>query len=247
MVTVLKLGGSVITDKQTPETIDEPALSAAADSIATAIATGRSLVLVHGGGSFGHVHAAAADISTTSGSRDVDGAFAVHEAMTRLNREVLEALHERSVPALPVHPLSFARRSAGGTLTLSTAGIEGLLEEGFLPVVHGDVIAHEGEGVTVLSGDEIVTSIADDLGADRVGICSTVPGVLDDSGAVIESIDSFEAVAPYVGASETTDVSGGMAGKVSELVDLGAPAFVFGPDDLGSFLDGDAPGTRIDG
>jgi len=48
---VLKLGGSLITEKDRPETLDEPALDAACDAIAAALADGAvdRLVIVHGG------------------------------------------------------------------------------------------------------------------------------------------------------------------------------------------------------
>jgi isopentenyl phosphate kinase len=241
---VLKLGGSVITEKDTPETVDSATLSAAATAIGEGAA---NLVLVHGGGSFGHHHAAEHGVSTTDGTTDAAAARTIHRAMGRLNDAVLDALHEAGVPALPVHPLSAASRDADGELTLPTDQIRRLREEGFVPVLHGDVIAHAGQGVTVLSGDEIVVALAAALDAPRVGLCSTVPGVFDDDGAVIDRIDSYEAVGPALGDSDATDVSGGMAGKVRALLDMDVPAQVFAPDGLADFLAGSAPGTTIDG
>jgi isopentenyl phosphate kinase len=122
-----------------------------------------------------------------------------------------------------------------------------MLGEGFVPVLHGDVVAHAGAGVTILSGDEVVTSVAEAIDAARVGFCSTVPGVLDDEDAVVPEIRAYDEVADYLGGSEATDVTGGMAGKVRALLDLGAPASIFGPDALREFLAGEDPGTRIDG
>ena len=248
MTTVLKLGGSVITQKDRAETLDGPALGAAADAIAAALAgdaVGR-LVVVHGGGSFGHHHADAHGVSTTDGTTDHVAVTDVHRAMTTLNRFVRARLHDRDVPAVPVHPLSAASRDAGGELTLPTDQVETLLDEGFVPVLHGDGVAHAGEGVTVLSGDEVVTSLAASLDADRVGLCSTVPGVLDGDDTVIPTVESFDAVADVLGASDATDVSGGMAGKVQELLALEPPASIFGPEALGAFLDGERVGTLID-
>ncbi|MFC5134145.1 MULTISPECIES: isopentenyl phosphate kinase [Haloferacaceae] len=247
---VLKLGGSVITEKDRPETVDEPALAAAGDAVADALDRGaiERLVLVHGGGSFGHHHANEHGISTSEGTRDAGAVMDVHGAMKRLNRAVLSALHDRDVPAVPVHPLSLAARSAGvdDDLDLPLSSTATLLGEGFVPVLHGDGVATAGEGVTVVSGDELVVELAAGLGADRVGVCSTVPGVLDDDGSVIPSIDDFDAVADALGASDVTDVSGGMAAKVGELLALDAPASVFGPDGLEAFLRGETPGTRIE-
>ncbi|RAW46868.1 acetylglutamate kinase [Halorubrum sp. 48-1-W] len=247
---VLKLGGSVITEKDRPETVDEPALAAAADAIADALDSGAvgRLVVVHGGGSFGHHHASEHGVSTTTGTRDPGAVSDVHGAMATLNRAVLAALHDRDVPAVPVHPLSLAARPGGtdGDLDLPLSSTATLLGEGFVPVLHGDGVATAGEGVTVVSGDELVVELAVGLGADRVGVCSTVPGVLDDDGSVIPTIDDFESVADALGASDTTDVSGGMTAKVRALLALDAPASVFGPDGLEAFLRGGTPGTRID-
>jgi len=258
-LTILKLGGSVITDKDSPETVDDDALDSVVAAIADSeVATGDAgstagddgsagLIVVHGGGSFGHVHAAEHGVSTTDGTHDPAAVTAIHGAMKRLNGVVVDRLQAAGVPAVPVHPLSTAARDADAELSLPTAAVAGLRAEGFVPVLHGDVIAHAGKGVTVLSGDEIVTGLAERLGASRVGLCSTVPGVLDSDGDVIETIREFESVAAALGDSDSTDVSGGMAGKVRELLALGAPAHIFGPDAVAGFLADDDVGTLIDG
>ena len=241
---VLKLGGSVVTVKDRPETVDEDALAAAAAAVAD---TDASVVVVHGGGSFGHHHADEYGVSTTAGTRDPVGALAIHEAMVDLNSAVVDALQDAGVAALPVQPLSGASRDEDGELSLASGPVAALLDEGFTPVVHGDVIAHAREGVTVLSGDEIVVELAPAVDADRVGLCSTVPGVLDESGDVVDRIDAFADVAAAVGESEATDVTGGMAGKVQSLLALPIPAQIFGPTALTDFLGGQAPGTTIAG
>lgn len=247
MVTVLKLGGSVVTDKAEPETVDEGALGRAAEAIGGASDDGTDLIVVHGGGSFGHHHADAHGVSVTDGSTDVAAVTDIHGAMRRLNDAVVAALRDADVGAVPVHPFSLAHRGAAGDLSLPVDGLRTLLGEGFTPVLHGDVVAHTGEGVTILSGDEIVVSVADSLAADRVGLCSTVPGVLDENGAVIEEITAMADVEAAVGGSDATDVTGGMAGKVRALLALSMPARIFDLDGLPAFLAGEAPGTEIRG
>jgi len=240
---VLKLGGSVITHKEEPETVDRETLGALAEAVAEH--GPGDLAVVHGAGSFGHHHADAHGVTTTEGTADAVAVREIHGAMKRLNGAVLDALAARGVPAVPVHPLSVARRDEAGALTHPLAAVETLLGEGFVPVLHGDVIAHAGRGATILSGDEVVVELARGLGADRVGLCSAVPGVLDDDGAVIDRIESFEAVAEHLGGSAATDVTGGMAGKVRRLLALDAPAHVFAADRTAAFLGGAEPGTRI--
>jgi isopentenyl phosphate kinase len=244
MTTVLKLGGSVVTEKAAPETVDRAALDAAADALAAADGAG-TLVVVHGGGSFGHHHADRHGVTPERGTTDPVAVGDIHGAMVRLNEAVVGALRDRGVSALPVHPLSVGARDSAGDLSLPAAGVATMLGEGFVPVLHGDGVAHEGAGVTVLSGDEVVTSLASSLAADRVGVCSGVPGVLDDDGDVIPRVSDYEAVSSLLGGSDATDVTGGMAGKVRALLDLDAPASVFGPEQLDAFLAGERPGTTV--
>jgi isopentenyl phosphate kinase len=245
VTTVLKLGGSAITDKETPETIDEAALDETVSAIAEASVDG--LVVVHGGGSFGHPNAEKHGVSSSAGTRDARGVFEIHDAMRRLNDAVVGRLQDAGVPALPVHPLSGGARDADAALSLPLDATETMLSERFVPVLHGDVVAHAGEGATVVSGDELVTHLARGLGAERVGLCSTVPGVYDENGDVIAEITDFEDVADALGGSDATDVTGGMAAKVRALLELGAPAHVFGPDALSDFLAGGDAGTVIRG
>ena len=244
MTTVLKLGGSVVTRKESPETLDEAAIEEAAAAVAEAR---DGVVLVHGGGSFGHHYADRHDVSTTDGTRDAAAVRDVHGAMTRLNDAVVDALDRSGVSALPVHPLSLAHRTAAGDLRMAVDGVASMLAEGFTPVLHGDVVVQADAGATIVSGDELIVRLAEGLDAARVGLCSTVPGVLDTDGDVIGRIDSFTEVADALGTSDTTDVTGGMAAKVEALLGLSAPATVFGPDDLSAFLGGETPGTVVDG
>lgn len=244
MTTVLKLGGSVITDKEREGELDEVGLAGAADAVAGA---SDELVLVHGGGGFAHPRAEAHGVTDTDGTRDAAAVTDIHDAMTDLSDAVVGALQDRGVAALPVDTLAVASRDAAGTLSLPAGPVERMLGEGFLPAVHADPVVQEGAGATILSGDEIVTSLARSLGADRVGLCSEVPGVLDADGSVIDRVDSWADVADVLGGSAGTDVTGGMAGKVRTLLDLSVTAHVFGPDGLESFLDGGCPGTEIRG
>jgi isopentenyl phosphate kinase len=77
------------------------------------------------------------------------------------------------------------------------------------------------QGVCILSGDQIVSFLARKLNPERVLLATDVDGVLDNKGKVIEVINS-KNVESYLGDIATTedDVTGGMKGKVEELVEL---------------------------
>jgi isopentenyl phosphate kinase len=193
VTTVLKLGGSVITDKATPETVDDDALDRAVGAIADADVS--RLLLVHGAGSFGHHYAETHGVTPTDGSHDAVGVWEIHDSMRRLNDEVVGRLQSAGVPALPVHPLSAGARDADSRLSLASDTTATMLAEGFVPVLHGDVIAHADAGATIISGDEVVTHLARGLDADRVGLCSTVEGVYGEDGDVVSEItDALDGV-----------------------------------------------------
>lgn len=256
MTTVLKLGGSVVTAKDSPETVATERLERAAEAVGAAHGRDAAaddpdadidpadLVVVHGGGSFGHPAAERHGVTTSAGTRDAAAVREVHGAMRALNRTVVGALAAADVPAVQVAPLSTGFRVEERFHQPADA-VAALLAEGFVPVLHGDVVATAGAGATVVSGDELVTALAEGLDADRVGLCSDVPGVLDADGVVIDRIERFEDAADALGESEATDVTGGMAAKVRTLLAIDTPASVFDLDDLPAFLTGGSPGTRI--
>lgn len=243
MVVVLKLGGSVLTEKAEPETVDRVSLEAVARAIGAA---DEALLLVHGGGSFGHYHAEQHGVSDRDGTHDPAAVSAIHGAMRRLNDRVVDSLRDHGVPAVGVDPLSMAQRDDGGKLTLWDQPLAVVVESAVVPVLFGDVIADAARGFTVLSGDELTVRLAASLDADRVGMCTTEPGVRNESGSVVQRIESFSTVESAFESGDGWDVTGGMAGKVRALLELPMPSSVFGLDDLPRFLAGEAVGTVID-
>ena len=245
MTTVLKLGGSLITEKDQRETVDHGVLEAAATAIGDADV--EDLVLIHGGGSFGHFHAEDHGVSIDSGTTDAQAVREIHGAMGRLNSAVLDALADAGVPAVPVRPFSAGYRPAEREVWHASGQIEAMLDEGFVPVLHGDIFTSVGAGATIVSGDELVVALARALDATSVGLCASVEGVLDADGNMIPEIAEFDRVEDALGGAASTDVTGGMAGKVRALLDLDVPARIFDLDGLPAFLEGGTPGTLVRG
>ena len=69
---VIKLGGSLITDKATEKTLKKEVLDTVSKVIATIVNKGYSLVLVHGAGSFGHLLAKKWSIVEGADSQFID-------------------------------------------------------------------------------------------------------------------------------------------------------------------------------
>ncbi len=248
-ITILKIGGSVITDKS----VDEgTARLEDIKRIALEIAVSASgLVIVHGAGSFGHPQAKRYGLT---GRFDPLGSIITHISVKELNHIFVDALNAAGVKAIGVHPMNCIVCDNGRIKDMFMEHIRIMLESGFVPVLHGDVVMDTVLGTCVLSGDQIVPYLASKLGAQRIGIGSAEDGVLDGNNKTIESISStnFDQIKQFIGGSVNTDVTGGMLGKVLELLNLSdtsnTTSYIFNAGNAGniaSFLSGKNIGTAI--
>ncbi len=253
MTTILKIGGSVLTDKNKVSAARPDAIARIAREIGEFNSPG--LILVHGAGSFGHHQAKEYRLKDGLNDESIKGILPTHNAVKSLNRMILDALEMSGVDALPVHPLSSCTLNNGRIEHMCMDVIERMLHSEIVPVLHGDVAMDRTRGVDILSGDQIVTYLAEKLHADRVGIGTNVDGVLA-AGRVIKKITPANSneVNSLLSGSGGVDVTGGMQGKIAELMALakaGIPSRVFNaekPGNIVGFLKNDLmEGTLIGG
>jgi len=202
---VVKLGGSVITDKKVAFSYRE----AAVRGLGSAMASSKvPVVLVHGGGSFGHTEARRHGLSSSRSSPSPEGVSETREAMFNLDAKVCASLSAAGVHPYPFSPFTLLDRDGGA----GSSFLERLLKAGTTPVTFGDVV-HDGKGFRVLSGDTICVELAEMLGATRCVMALDVGGVLDERGAVI-GVLSEEGEARISPAR--ADATGGIALKIKE-------------------------------
>jgi len=248
---ILKIGGSVITEKGSIS----KARDAEIERISSEIAAFRKdsdsqLILVHGAGSFGHPQAIKYRLNE---GFDAQGAYLTHLSVKLLNSRVVESLNNVSVHALPVHPLSSCLLDNGKLIEFHVGQIQVMLEKGIVPVLHGDVVMDRIKGASILSGDRIIPYLALSLNASKIGAGTDVDGVLDEKEAVIRKITpfSFMDIKKSIKGSGSIDVTGGMLGKVSELLELagkGVESRIFNASRksmVSRFLYGEDVGTLI--
>jgi len=223
--TVLKLGGSVITNKEKPLTPNLPAIERLTSEISRANVS--PLVLVHGGGSFGHP--LAKQYAIGEGYRDqsqIIGFSKTRQAMTTLNKLVVDSLIQHNIPAATVQPSSCVITKQGRIQSMEEKPIRKLLEMGFVPVLYGDAVLDSDKGFAILSGDQLVSSLATRLEAERIIIGIDVDGLYtsdpkpDSKARLIQHITPQELrkIQHKIGEARVTDVTGGMLGKVLELM-----------------------------
>jgi len=244
--TMLKIGGSVITDKSGDCTINHERLASIAAAVAGSRAT--DLVIVHGAGSCGHPEAKHYRLESGVTVGHANWIAITHHAVSQLNREVVAALREEGTEALGIHPLHVAFADNGRIVAFESLHLEKMLALGMVPVIHGDVVMDRSRGACIVSGDQLVRHLVPVLGVNRVGLATDVPGVLN-GGVVVPVITPASASTLQIGSSSHTDVTGGMRGKISELLDLaraGVGSEIFHVSRIPDFLAGrDCGGTRV--
>jgi isopentenyl phosphate kinase len=233
---ILKLGGSVITDKGADCQVNKAALADVAAAIAGAPAA--QIIVVHGAGSCGHPEARKYQLDRGATPGHTEGIGITHDAVSSLNTEVVAALRGAGIQALGVHPLHAGIADQGRLLTFETKNLETMLSLGMVPVIHGDVVMDLSRGACIVSGDQLVRYLAVALKCTRVGLATDVPGVLD-GGRVVREITPQTVHTLQIGSSSHTDVTGGMKGKIDELLGLaaaGTESGIFSVSRLGDFL-----------
>jgi len=222
---VLKLGGSVITRKEKPLTANVRAITRLSREISSAKTA--PLVVVHGGGSFGHPVAKRYAIKEgyKNNVSQVLGFAETHQAMVTLNKLVVDALIRQNIPAVAVSPFSCIVTKSGRIHIMMEDHLKKLLQMGFVPVLYGDTVLDSDFGFTILSGDQLLAYLAMRLNADRIIIGIDVDGLYTadpktDSSARLVShvtLKELKDMQLQIGAAKVTDVTGGMLGKIAEL------------------------------
>lgn len=253
---VLKIGGSLLTDKLRYRELRHANVVRLAREVASAP---KAVVLVHGAGSFGHV---VAKEHALAGGRRVEraqdaGASRVGVDVRELDHYVLHALGDAGARPFPVPGFGVARLRNGELARFDAEPFRLALDAGLLPVTFGDLAPDLERGYGIVSGDALVEALARELKPERVIVATDVEGLYDRpptmlGAKLLRDVTADEAVRALAGGSTGVDVTGGMAGKLARLAAVaraGVPVFIVNgnaPGRLASALAGKAvEGTAI--
>lgn len=224
---ILKLGGSVITKKHEPMVANQENIEELAKIISKVWKAGiKDIILVHGAGSFGHHLVITYGIEDgVKNDRNRVGYAYAHTSCTYLSGLLIEALLKNNVPAVSIPPSVVIKQSKGKIIQFNEAIVLEYLKQGYLPILHGDMVLDTGLGGSVCSGDRIVAYLA--RKAKRIVLGTDVDGVIADGKLVPEiTKKNFRTVIKHIGCSGAPDVTGGMAGKINELKAIKRPIYI---------------------
>jgi isopentenyl phosphate kinase len=228
---ILKIGGSIITNKDAPESeVDSNNLKRIATEIKRSLDNSpKELVIVHGAGSFGHPPAKKYKIGQAFDKDEYPqkrlGFCEIQNAVKKLNMLICEEFISQGLPVIAVPASSFitatSKRINEGNLGI----FKQYLSKGFIPVIYGDVVLDDDLEFCVISGDQIIQFLASNLNPEKVVLGTDVDGIYSknpkthDDAVFYEKFTSIEDLDALEGTTNV-DVTGGMVGKIKELLYL---------------------------
>ena len=229
-VCLIKLGGSLITDKAQPHTLRPERIHQVAQEIKDIIQLRKDLrvILFNGNGSIGHPVAKQHKIPQGFNGSNTLGFCLLQQTTTQLNQIIVNTLLEQGIPAIGFQPSTLFWSENLTCRHLSLNIFEQIIEKKIVPVLYGDGIIDQDQGFNIISSDHLLALIAKYLANKRRYIIEKVvnlgdyDGVLDDKGELIEEINNFNygAFKHCIKESEHLDISGGMANKIQALLEL---------------------------
>lgn len=224
MKIVVKLGGSLITDKGKAYAVKEDVILSAAEAIKNSLYSGSKIIIVHGGGSFGHV-AAKKEIER-HGKLVAESIPPVSRAMMELNYHIMDALSRKGVNAASFPPHSFCLYSCNSdSFSCYFEPVLRAFYSGIVPVTFGDIVLGiEGCDPAIVSGDDLALILAEKIGAERVVFATNVDGVYEDlekPNSLMTYINLLEIPKLLeqikISSGGVTDVTKGLPGKLMKM------------------------------
>ena len=212
-ITVIKIGGSAITDKNTGEDYIEEVVS----RVARELIPGRKYILIHGIGYSGHRKAKEHNLFSGLGENHLAWARLRGE-VSLMTRKILGILLDNGIPAVEVSLPEIMRTEDTETAEFRSDILREFIDLGFIPLMHGEAVLDPKNGLTVVSGDRIAVEIALAMDVNEIIFGTNVDGILDPLGRRIERLrmENLNSIALW----DIGDFSGGMRNKIVEVMRL---------------------------
>lgn len=226
---IIKLGGSVVTFKEKPLTPNYEAIEKIVE-ILRELKKKYTIIVVHGGGSFGHYWSVEYDMHTMPFQYSDEGVAIVHESMLKLNHIIIDKFISGKLKPYSIQPSNFAFNNS-----INIERILGMIDlttdNDIIPVTFGDVIHSGGNKFSILSGDTIMSMLCTRLHPKFSIFTTNVDGLYSniEKKNVIREIKINKENNEFILSNEGTpiefsdlpfDVTGGMTRKMNESVQI---------------------------
>jgi isopentenyl phosphate kinase len=210
---LIKLGGSIITNKEKPLSARRKTI----DNILNQIKRIREpKILVHGGGSYGHYWSVKYDMHTKPAKYDMRGVSIVKNSMIDLNKIILDSAVKNRINAYCLPPTDFMNGNKPIKNKILT--INEIAKSGLTPVTYGDALWFGQKKSYILSGDAIMSMIGKILKPRLSIFILDVDGVYSNTKSK-KLIRDFKKEKPIISKNKI-DVTGGMTRKITEATNM---------------------------
>ena len=210
---LIKLGGSIITNKEKPLSARRKTI----DNILNQIKRIREpKILVHGGGSYGHYWSVKYDMHTKPAKYDMRGVSIVKNSMIDLNKIILNSAVKNRINAYCLPPTDFM--NGNKPIKNKILAINEIAKSGLTPVTYGDALWFGKKKSYILSGDVIMNIIGKILKPRLSIFVLDVDGVYSNTKSK-KLIRDFKKEKPIISKNKI-DVTGGMTRKITEATNM---------------------------
>jgi isopentenyl phosphate kinase len=206
---LIKLGGSIITNKEKPLSPRKKTIENIAKYLKK---VNESIIIVHGGGSFGHYWSVKYDMHTKPMKYNAYGVAIVKNSMIELNKIILDAFLKNKLNPYCLPPTDFM--SGNKPIIKKIKEIEKIANSGLIPITFGDALWYGQKKTYILSGDKIMTYLSKILKPRLVVFALNEEGLYQDLKSK-KLIRELKGENPII-SKNNMDVTGGMTRKVQE-------------------------------
>ncbi len=221
---ILKIGGSVITDKLVPMKIRYNVIHRIAREIRKYLSerSNSRLIIVHGGGSIGHY--LVKKLRVLELGWDERKYSIISNEMLRLSLTISSILNMNKVPAVIVTTHALFVLNKDNKIIDNNIGVkvlESYLLKSLIPILYGDAVVKVLNGsieFKILSGDDISWYLAGKLNALKLLFATSVNGVYDrnpshPNARLLKEV-SLDKISYMDSKLKGYDVTGGMLNKL---------------------------------
>lgn len=222
---ILKIGGSIATQKHfSHPRVRRAHLERIAQVLRTAYNPKKhALILIHGAGSFGHLHAHTYGLAL--GTKDhPEKTFRAVENQSLdafLNSEITRILIQAGLPVVGMPSRTLVTNTRGKIASFETHSITAAINTGAIPLLHGDMVFDNAWGLSICSGDVLMAQLASFFPVKNAFFASDVDGIFTKdphryTDATLIQKTTLSAIIDgtiQLNASHNIDVTGGLSKK----------------------------------
>lgn len=222
-IDIIKLGGSVITDKTTYKKLNEKSLI---ELLRVLKEWKTPYILIHGAGSYGHILAERYSIKYGyKNDAQIEGLLQIRQDMNDLTTMIIKNMRKLDIRGMGFQTSAICvTDDVKQSITCNFSAIEHALNLKIVPVLSGDISFDEKKQFTILSGDKLIGELAKTLSVNRVLFLTDVDGLLKTTNEktfdiipLIYKEEIMDWKTEDTGKTKKVDVTGQMIGKLHQI------------------------------